>query len=407
MKAQKLGLVLGMNMAVACMVLQGCKANKPGTATSVTTPENSAWTTPATVTTTPAAAPAATTAYAPVEQPTLSSTTTVSTYPMETAPVELPPSQVSTVKPLPPVGQKPTTTRKPAASTVAAAPAAGATSTAGGNVVYTVKPGDQLFAVSRRYNVKMSAIEKANPGLNPNKIRVGQKITIPVAAPATTVAAAPADTKDAKVMQASAPAPVAANTTAPTKTKSSFKSYTGPTKEYKVKSGDSLGKIAYENGISIRALKELNKLTKDTVRVGQTLLIPSEKVVAVAAPAPAVKPAEAKKPFKKADAPAAVAATPVAAAPAAAAPATPASAVVEAPVAEPAAVEAPVAEPAAPAPAAGPTYTVKDGDDLVSIAIAWGISPSALIDLNDLKAGDAIKPGQVLKLPATAKQGAQ
>ena len=31
MKAQKLGLVLGMNMAVACMVMQGCKAVKPET----------------------------------------------------------------------------------------------------------------------------------------------------------------------------------------------------------------------------------------------------------------------------------------------------------------------------------------------------------------------------------------
>ena len=30
MKAQKLGLFLGMNMAVACMVMQGCKAVKPG-----------------------------------------------------------------------------------------------------------------------------------------------------------------------------------------------------------------------------------------------------------------------------------------------------------------------------------------------------------------------------------------
>ena len=30
MKSQTLGLVLGLNVAVACLVLQGCKANKPG-----------------------------------------------------------------------------------------------------------------------------------------------------------------------------------------------------------------------------------------------------------------------------------------------------------------------------------------------------------------------------------------
>lgn len=53
------------------------------------------------------------------------------------------------------------------------------------------------------------------------------------------------------------------------------------------------------------------------------------------------------------------------------------------------------------------TYTAKEGDDIVSIAIAYGISPSRLMDLNDLKAGDSIKAGQVLKLPADAKPSAQ
>ena len=51
--------------------------------------------------------------------------------------------------------------------------------------------------------------------------------------------------------------------------------------------------------------------------------------------------------------------------------------------------------------------TAKEGDDIVSIAIAYGISPSRLMDLNDLKAGDSIKAGQVLKLPADAKPSAQ
>ena len=45
---------------------------------------------------------------------------------------------------------------------------------------------------------------------------------------------------------------------------------------------------------------------------------------------------------------------------------------------------------------------MKDGDDLVSVSIACGISPSQLMDLNGLKAGDAIKPGDKLKLPAHA-----
>ena len=30
MKAQKLGLVLGINMVAACLMMQGCKATRPG-----------------------------------------------------------------------------------------------------------------------------------------------------------------------------------------------------------------------------------------------------------------------------------------------------------------------------------------------------------------------------------------
>ena len=75
-----------------------------------------------------------------------------------------------------------------------------------------------------------------------------------------------------------------------------------------------------------------------------------------------------------------------------------------------AAAEKPAETPPAaePAPVASAnTYTAKEGDDIVSVAISYGISPSRLMDLNDLKVGDAIKPGQVLKLPADAKPSAQ
>ncbi len=43
---------------------------------------------------------------------------------------------------------------------------------------------------------------------------------------------------------------------------------------YIVKDGDSLGKIAMAYGTTIKALKEHNNLTKDTIRVGQKLQIP-------------------------------------------------------------------------------------------------------------------------------------
>ena len=403
MKAQKLGLFLGMNMAVACMVMQGCKAVKPGQNTPPPAVDNTtvvavdpapATARPSTITVQSIPAETAPAPAAPVAQA-----------PAVPAPVEPQPSQVAKVKPISAQAEAPKPVVKPVAA-VSAVPAAATTS-------HTVARGDSLSGISKRYNVKMSAIVAANPGLNPDRIRIGQKIAIPSAAPApVAVAAAPAPAKDAKVMPASAT--VAANTAAPVKTKPAFKAYEGPTKEYVVKNGETLGKIAYENGITIRALKALNGLQKDSVRVGQKLQVPAEKVVA-AKPAAA----EAKKPEVKPAAPAAKPA--VAVAPAAApAPVAEKPAAKPAEVAAPAPVPAPVAEKAeekkeeapveaaapAPAPAAGPTYTVKDGDDVVSVAINWGISPSQLMDLNDLKAGDPIKPGQVLKLPASAKQTA-
>lgn len=49
------------------------------------------------------------------------------------------------------------------------------------------------------------------------------------------------------------------------------------------------------------------------------------------------------------------------------------------------------------------TYTVKEGEDIVAIAINFGVSPSVLLDINDLKTGDPVKAGQILKLPPGAK----
>ncbi len=47
-------------------------------------------------------------------------------------------------------------------------------------------------------------------------------------------------------------------------------------KSYKVKAGDSLEKIAKEHGTTIQILKEINQFPKDkdTIRIGQQLLIP-------------------------------------------------------------------------------------------------------------------------------------
>ena len=51
----------------------------------------------------------------------------------------------------------------------------------------------------------------------------------------------------------------------------------------------------------------------------------------------------------------------------------------------------------------GMKYTVREGEDIVSIAIAFGVSPSELMAANAISVDDSIRPGDVLTLPAKAR----
>lgn len=253
--------------------------------------------------------------------------------------------------------------------------------------LYRIKGGDMLSAICATYGLKQSKVLELNPGLDPNKLFVGKKIKLPGKidlkdADAKSLAKKPAAKKQAKSVKASS---------------AKVSSYKGATKEYVVKSGDSLGKIAYSNGITIKCLKEMNGLKKNTIRIGQKLKIPAEKPAAAAKAAPAAAKVASAPVAAQQPAPAAPVAEskPAEAAPEAASAAAPE----EAPaVAEPVKEEAPAAETASAL-----THTVKEGEDTVSIAILYGVSPSAVMDLNDLKNTDSLKVGQVLKLPANAK----
>ena len=431
MNVQKLGLVLGVNMVAACLMMQGCAAPgsaKAGKSASTTVRAGtslppSAQSDKPIITVTPPKRPVQP-VVTPAPEPPAPMPPIVTTQPTQPTtptpvvadqPVVSKPPSVRTVKALPPPAPKKPKVKPAAAPAVAATTAQPAATT----TEYVVKPGDTLFLISKRTNYRQSAIIAANPGLKPNNLRVGQKIKMPgaIAAPAAAKVAAKADTKpaakdkDGKVLPAAAPAPAAADTKAPVKTKNAYAPYEGPTKEYVVKGGDSLGKIASESGITIRALKALNGLQKDNLRVGQKLKIPAEKQVAAAKKAPvAAKDSAAKKDpaVKEAAAPAPTEAKKEAAAPAPAPAETksaaPAADAKPAEGARPAEEVKPAEAPAAPA---GRTHVVKEGEDLVQIAINYSISPSVLMDLNDIKTSEEVKPGQVLKLPPNAKGNPQ
>ncbi|WP_236908932.1 LysM peptidoglycan-binding domain-containing protein [Clostridium sp. Cult3] len=48
---------------------------------------------------------------------------------------------------------------------------------------HTIRPGDTLFRLSQQFGVSVDAIIRANPGINPNNLQIGQRICIPGAVP--------------------------------------------------------------------------------------------------------------------------------------------------------------------------------------------------------------------------------
>ncbi|MBU4459103.1 MAG: LysM peptidoglycan-binding domain-containing protein, partial [Verrucomicrobia bacterium] len=207
-----------------------------------------------------------------------------------------------------------------------------------------------------------------------NKIRIGQKLTIPSHSGAAVAK------RDPKV---SAARKTAAGT------------------EYVVKAGDSLSRIAVQHGVKVADLKEANGLGSDAIRAGQKLVLPAG---AVKKPASAVK--ESKKDPVPAPAPMpepTPAPAPVVSEPAPA----PAPALEPVPAPQPASMEAaPVtpAAPPAPAPTLGSTgqpikYPVSAGETVESIAKAFLVNPASILKLNKLADATQVKPGMILLIP--------
>lgn len=50
-----------------------------------------------------------------------------------------------------------------------------------GSFAYTIKSGDTLYFLAIRYNTTVGAITAINPGIDPNRLQIGQRICIPTA----------------------------------------------------------------------------------------------------------------------------------------------------------------------------------------------------------------------------------
>lgn len=179
------------------------------------------------------------------------------------------------------------------------APIQQASRSTGSHKIHAVSSGETLSSIARRYGVSVSALRTTNR-ISGNVIRPGQRLRIPGTA---------GDDLPAAVI-------------------------------YTVRQGDALSTIAQRFGTTVTKLKRANRLTNNTLRVGQRLEIPD------------AEPARAKRE-----------------------------------------IEAPKSE----------IYVVRQGDTLSEIADRYGVGLSKLRAANGLR-GNAIRIGQRLVIPATAKR---
>ncbi|WP_028753881.1 LysM peptidoglycan-binding domain-containing M23 family metallopeptidase [Rhizobium leucaenae] len=194
--------------------------------------------------------------------------------------------------------------------TIKAAPAAASSSgwTAVNAPSVTLRPGENISLLSRRYGVPEKEILRANGLKNSASAQPGQQIIIPTmngaGAPSPAKMASEAtDLSKGGKMPAPVKAPEQDAVVLPSNGQMRGKSQAGladPGKlaagngkgpqpkgdgTYVVKPGDSLARIAKNAGVSVEALKQANHMEQGGgIRIGQTLKLPHGGAIAEASP---------------------------------------------------------------------------------------------------------------------------
>lgn len=109
---------------------------------------------------------------------------------------------------------------------------------------HTIRKGETLGIVGERYGVSVKLIMAANPGIQPRRLRVDQRVVIPISTAA-------------RANPRSAPRPVQAR------------------RRYTVRRGDSLWSIAKKHGVRVSDLRRWNGISQRSsfLRVGQRLTV--------------------------------------------------------------------------------------------------------------------------------------
>lgn len=127
-----------------------------------------------------------------------------------------------------------------------------------GATTHVVKSGDNLYRIALNHGVTVSQLQNANPNVNAQSLRVGQKLVIPTGG-------------QAKVADHTTAAPVAKSTPAPASAPEPLNQVVA-SGSYEIKAGDSLSKIAREQGTTVAALQAANpNLNPNRMAIGQKI----------------------------------------------------------------------------------------------------------------------------------------
>ncbi|HHW20955.1 C40 family peptidase [Thermodesulfovibrio thiophilus] len=107
---------------------------------------------------------------------------------------------------------------------------------------YTVKKGDNIWQISKKFNISVNEIKKTN-NLKNNKLQIGMKLEIP--------------DKDNKATQ----------------NPKELKNNNTEAKYHIVKKGETLSKIARIYNTSVNEIKKINKLQNNKLNIGQKLIV--------------------------------------------------------------------------------------------------------------------------------------
>ncbi|MFZ5810514.1 MAG: LysM peptidoglycan-binding domain-containing protein [Thermodesulfobacteriota bacterium] len=213
---------------------------------------------------------------------------------------------------------------------------------------YTVKAGDTPGGIAQKHGLTTKDLLKANPGLDPTKMRVGQEITIPggKSGGADSASQSGKDEKAARKTDEKEQKPAAPASKKEEKPKTTEDKAAPTAGTYTVTKGDTPQSIAGKLGISVSDLLRANdNLDPRKLRVGQVLKTPGSA-------AAKTEKAEPGTESKKDGAPSAI------------------------------------------------RHKVKRGETLAAIAARYGVSADDIKRMNKSAASGKVKTGTVLTIPA-------